>query len=54
MVIAEIEKQFKDSLEGSYRMIEEYEELKRKVKPKIFQAGRELGDVAKLFSDFEH
>jgi hypothetical protein len=30
-----------------------YEELKRKVKPKLLLAGRELTDVAKLISDFD-
>jgi hypothetical protein len=34
--------------------IEDYEELKRKIKPKILIVGRELSDVAKIFTDFDN
>ena len=52
MVIVEIEKEFKDKLEGSSRLAEAFEELKRRVKPKLFVAERELTNVAKIFTDF--
>ena len=52
MVIVEIEKEFKDKLEGSSRLAEAFEELKRRVKRKLLVAERELTNVAKIFTDF--
>jgi hypothetical protein len=40
------------SIGEDFWMIEEYEELKSKVKPKIVAAGKELSDVAKIFRVF--
>jgi len=34
------------------KLAEDFEDLKRRVKPKLLMAKRELVDVAKLFSDF--
>ena len=34
-------------------MTEEYEELRIKVKPKIFVVCKELADVAKIFANFQ-
>jgi hypothetical protein len=34
------------------RRTEAFEDLKRRDKPKLLVAGKELADVAKIFSDF--
>jgi hypothetical protein len=35
------------------RLAEDFEELKRKVRPKLLMFGKELADVAKIFKDFQ-
>jgi len=51
-MIIEMENQIKTTSENQAKRIEAFEELKRRVKPKILVAKRELVAVAKIFTDF--
>ena len=53
MVIEAINNQSTKTIEEQSRLIEQYEELKSKVKPKILVASRELADLANIFSAFQ-
>ena len=53
MMIEAIDNQFTKTLEKQSGLIEHYEELKIRVRPKIIVASRELADVAKILSAFQ-
>ena len=54
MVQESINDEFKKLIEKKSCQTEQYEELKVKIKPKIFVAERALADVAKILSAFQN